>query len=172
MSNFFQKIWDGIEKPFEWGADILQQLPKVIKAGKDLKADVPTVVAEVTVLVEDIDAIVGTGSLDFAQFVLSTKQLWPAVVAAAAAGGTNLTLDLALVPLVEAAIANGKNFDNEFSKVEKLGTDFIAFRNTLVAEIAQLKSDFVTATPATVGATIQIPAGTTAAVSITVPAAV
>lgn len=142
MSNFFKNVLNGIEKPFQWLDDGLKYLPKILQAGKDAEADVPPVIAGITTICGDVDAIVGTGAADFAEFVVTAKPLWAAVVAAASAGGTNITLDLALIPDIQAAVAQSKDFTNEWAKLEKLATDWKATSALIEADFQKLKGDF------------------------------
>lgn len=149
--NFWKKVLNGIEKPFQWIGDGIKWLPKILTAAKDVEEDVPPVVKSIQILCGDIDAIVGTGAQDFAEFMVIAKPLWEGILAAVAAKGINVQLDLALIPELQQAVAEGKTFGNEFDKLEKLATDWKSFAGILQADIAKLKGDFQAEAPGPTG---------------------
>lgn len=140
--NFWDKVKSGLEKPFTWIGDGLKWMPKILTAGKDAEADIPPVVAGITTICTDVDQIVGTGAADFAEFMVTAKPLWTAILAAVADKGLNITLDLSLIPQIQSALANSKTFENEFAKLEKLAIDWKALAGVIEADVAKLKSDF------------------------------
>lgn len=101
----------------------------------------PKLKAGVLELVGDAEAIVTTGGKDFAAFLVASKTLWPALVAAAASGGTNVTLDLAALSQVQPLVASGKTFENEVALIEKLIADFEAFEPIVEQVYGDVKSD-------------------------------
>lgn len=140
--TFWDKVKAGLEKPFDWIGDGLKWLPKILTAGRDAEADVPPIVAGVTTICTDVDQIVGTGAADFAEFMVTAKPLWAAILAAVAQKGLNIELDLSLIPQIQAALANSKTFENEFAKLEKLAADWKALAAVIKADVAKLKGDF------------------------------
>lgn len=141
MSNIFEKILHGIEDVGKFIVDVPKKLPLVIKVVDDVKQDGSTVIPETTQIVADVEKIVTTGGKDAVAFLSASKILWPAIIAAIAAEGVNITLDLAVVAQIKPLITDGQAFTNTIPLFEQLFSDFETFSTSLKADLAQLETD-------------------------------
>lgn len=135
------KIKAGLVDVKNFFVGVAKELPKLIQVAEDVKHDVPTIVEDLTLLASDVEAIVVQGGPDGVAFLSASKVLWPAILAAAAAGGTNIALDLSLIPEVQALVADGKTFENEIPLFEKLYGDYEQVAATIKDGVAKLQAD-------------------------------
>lgn len=101
----------------------------------------PELKSGVLQLAGDVEQIVTAGGVDVKTFLAASKLIWPAIIAAAAAGGTNITLDLAVVSQLQPLLADGKAFANEVPLIEKLVADFEAFLPVVEKVYGNVKTD-------------------------------
>lgn len=141
MSNFFTKVLHGLEDVGKFIVDIPSEIPKVIVVADDVKQDASTVIPETQKIIGDVATIVKTGGADAVQFIAASKILWPALIAAIAADGVNITLDLAVVSQIKPLITDGKDFSNVIPLFEPLFNDYEALDASVVADLAKLETD-------------------------------
>jgi len=138
MANFFQKILNGIEDAGKWVVGAVTTLPRLLT---DVQKDATTVLPATIKLVDDVEQIVVVGGKDAASFLATSRLLWPAILAAVADDGTNLTLDAAVITQAQSLIADGKTFDNVIPLFEALFSDYEGFATTVKAALEELETD-------------------------------
>lgn len=141
FEKFWQKVWHGTVDVAKFVVDVPAKLPKVIVLVDELKSDGSNVIPELTKLASDVEQIVAVGGKDAVAFLAASKLIWPAIAAAVAAKGENVTLDLSVLAQVKPILEQGETFANVIPLFEPLFSDFETFAKSLDADAQKLLSD-------------------------------
>jgi hypothetical protein len=144
MSNIFTEVVAG----FEWlGKELVDapaQIKSVISIVDDVKNDADTLFPDVTMLIDDVDAVATAAVKDSGAGVAAAEALVQAIVAAAQADAINIPDDIAvgtaLKNLILVVTASGA-FADVLAANKKLVTDYDTLGSDVKAAWAKLKTD-------------------------------
>lgn len=140
--------WSVIAKPFVWiGKELVKAsvwVPRVFVIAEEIEQDAPKIMANVTVVIEDVAVLSAATVKDGGIDLVAAEVLVAAIAAAAADKAINITEDLAVVTAFKnfvGVVSNTSNYGDVLTAVKKLVTDYEALGATVLPALEKIKAE-------------------------------